>query len=213
MKKIKNNQTGFSALEIILIILLIGVLAGVGWYVWHSRTTNTASTAVQPALQTTKAATITPKPVDPYAGWQTVSTGDKDMSIKIPVSWIVTTCKPLDPSVLWISSSKSNAATCNAGNVGEVIFIWSTSAPDTSFHQYSNNLTSTDMTLNDVKGTKVSYTLSSDVPGAEAGSKGTKVIEYTFKRGNNYFTATYFQHLAGADDSTTFNKIVQSWKF
>jgi len=43
MKKL--NQGGFSAIETVLIIVMLGIIGGTGWYVWHSKqAANTALT-------------------------------------------------------------------------------------------------------------------------------------------------------------------------
>jgi type II secretory pathway pseudopilin PulG len=33
----KRTQRGFSAVEALLLVIIIGILVGVGWYVWHSQ--------------------------------------------------------------------------------------------------------------------------------------------------------------------------------
>lgn len=34
--KLRKNQTGFSAIEVLLILIFIAVLAFIGWYAWHN---------------------------------------------------------------------------------------------------------------------------------------------------------------------------------
>lgn len=55
MGAIRNKQAGFSAIEALLIIIVIGLLVFVGWYVWHARKTSPQ------LLQQTKQTVITPK--------------------------------------------------------------------------------------------------------------------------------------------------------
>jgi type II secretory pathway pseudopilin PulG len=31
----KNNQKGFSVVELVLLIMVAGLVGGVGWYVWN----------------------------------------------------------------------------------------------------------------------------------------------------------------------------------
>ncbi len=37
MKKLKNNQNGFGAMELVLVLVIIVILGGVGWYVLKAR--------------------------------------------------------------------------------------------------------------------------------------------------------------------------------
>lgn len=47
-----TNQKGFSALELILVIVVLGVVGGLGWYVWSSRISD-SDQAEQASSQTT----------------------------------------------------------------------------------------------------------------------------------------------------------------
>ena len=38
----KKNEKGFGAIEGIVVLIIVGLLGFVGWYVWHSRATKTA---------------------------------------------------------------------------------------------------------------------------------------------------------------------------
>jgi type II secretory pathway pseudopilin PulG len=50
----KKTQRGFSAVEALLLVIIIGMLVGVGWYVWHSQKqvdktySQTANSSVSP---------------------------------------------------------------------------------------------------------------------------------------------------------------------
>lgn len=62
----KSNSSGFVAIEMILILVVLAVAGGTGWYVWHSKQqTNKTYTATSQAAQstlpkTTKKSTSTP---------------------------------------------------------------------------------------------------------------------------------------------------------
>jgi predicted negative regulator of RcsB-dependent stress response len=36
MENMKKPQEGFSAVEALLILIIVAILGGVGWYVWHA---------------------------------------------------------------------------------------------------------------------------------------------------------------------------------
>lgn len=44
MKKLKNNEFGFSAIENLLIVVTMAVVVGVGWYVWNNKNLSHKST-------------------------------------------------------------------------------------------------------------------------------------------------------------------------
>jgi uncharacterized protein (UPF0333 family) len=64
MKKIKNNQMGFSAVEVLMLVVIVALLGTVGYlfYKNHNKTTPAATTTNTgaPATQTTPATTTTP---------------------------------------------------------------------------------------------------------------------------------------------------------
>ncbi len=41
----KTNQKGFSAVEVILVLVIVGLVAGFGWYVWQSKNKDDSKTA------------------------------------------------------------------------------------------------------------------------------------------------------------------------
>ena len=67
----KTNQTGFAAVEAVLIVVILAILGGTGWFVWHSKQatdaslTNTANS--QPGIAKKPAAPTSTKPVSSTA--------------------------------------------------------------------------------------------------------------------------------------------------
>lgn len=51
----KNNQKGFGALELIMIVVVVCLIGGVGWYVWQSKSMDT-STLETPATMSSETA-------------------------------------------------------------------------------------------------------------------------------------------------------------
>jgi hypothetical protein len=52
MRKTRDDQRGFSAVEALLILVIVGLLGFVGWYVWH--TNKKVDQLTESATQTTK---------------------------------------------------------------------------------------------------------------------------------------------------------------
>lgn len=56
----KRCQCGFAALESLLIVIILAIIGGMGYFVWHSRQTNTASTK-QEAISRSATKYVNPK--------------------------------------------------------------------------------------------------------------------------------------------------------
>jgi Tfp pilus assembly protein PilE len=88
-----RNQKGFSAVEALLIVIIVGMLGGVGYYVWHSQkqVDNTYSqTANSSAVPSKKVSSKTaPAATDPYAGWKNFTTQNAKVGFEYPASWTI----------------------------------------------------------------------------------------------------------------------------
>ena len=75
MGNIRKNETGFSAVEVVLVLVIVSLIGVVGFMVYknHNKKTATnsvATTTTTKPTTTTQTKTTTPVP-DPYAGWKT----------------------------------------------------------------------------------------------------------------------------------------------
>jgi type II secretory pathway pseudopilin PulG len=116
---VKKYQDGFSAIEGLLIVVIVGMLGGVGWYVWHANSqansnldhavnsSNNSADATKKAQENKKA--------NIYAGWKSFCDPISNIGcIKYPADWSIE--KYLDKTAqiqyVYISSpqnSKHNA--------------------------------------------------------------------------------------------------------
>ncbi|HVC36235.1 MAG TPA: hypothetical protein VNE40_02210 [Candidatus Dormibacteraeota bacterium] len=121
MGKLKNNQSGFSAVEIVLVLAVVVLIGVVGWLVYRNHhkintTAITTTTSAEPTT-TTKSPTTTPvQPANPYAGWKTFSLSSLGLSFQYPSSWTVTQGEPQCTGAIQVSmtppdSEISQAAT------------------------------------------------------------------------------------------------------
>ena len=84
MMKLKKNETGFSAVEIILVLVIIVLLGVVGWFVYKNQKktipspTTTANTTASTPAKTTTTTPTTPV-TDPNAGYLVI----KEWGVKI----------------------------------------------------------------------------------------------------------------------------------
>jgi type II secretory pathway pseudopilin PulG len=90
MKKLEN---GFSVVEALLIVIIVGMLGSVGWYVWHanSQTNKDLDSAVKSSNNSADATKKSQdnKKVSMYAGWKTYCDPLKVGCIKYPSNWTV----------------------------------------------------------------------------------------------------------------------------
>ncbi len=82
----KINQKGFSAVEILLVVLVVGLISAVGYLVYMNRHPKTATNSVTTASTVANTTKTSEKPaVDPYEGWQAYSA--RGFSVKYPPKW------------------------------------------------------------------------------------------------------------------------------
>lgn len=87
----RNNEQGFSWVEVLLIVVIVGMIGAVGFYVFKQR--NIANQAEQSGNQTnsttTTEAKTAPAPADPTANWKTYTSPLSGYTIKYPADWVV----------------------------------------------------------------------------------------------------------------------------
>ena len=84
MIKLKNS-TGFSAVEALLILIVISILGFTGWFVYNSQKAANKDYGSQQNTQANTAGVS--KPTTSYAGWQTYSLVSEGATIKYPPNW------------------------------------------------------------------------------------------------------------------------------
>jgi type II secretory pathway pseudopilin PulG len=84
----RANQRGFTAVEAILLLVVVGLIGGTGWYVWTQRTGkaqgNQPSSNTQTSEQTNNQQST--KAADETASW-TLFTSSKGWQLRIPDGW------------------------------------------------------------------------------------------------------------------------------
>ena len=90
----KSNQKGFTIVEILIVIVIIGLVATVSWLVYDRQKNRSISVSkVQPI--SSQEIKETPKQekekvADPYEGWKTYSDVKLGYAFKYPAEWVVT---------------------------------------------------------------------------------------------------------------------------
>lgn len=99
MNKIVKNEKGFSAVEIVLVVVIVALIGVVGWLVYknHHKTStlNPSTTSSKAATKSTISSTSSTKTtINPYAGWKTFSLSSLGLSFQYPSTWTVTQGQP-----------------------------------------------------------------------------------------------------------------------
>ncbi len=80
-----NQQAGFTVIEGLLILVVVGIIGGVGWFVLKSKNDSENTPKVQTDPEYIP--NVTQNKVDPYARWKTYHNDKYGFSIKYPEGW------------------------------------------------------------------------------------------------------------------------------
>jgi len=93
MRKLQKNENGFSAVELVLVLVIIVLIGAVGWLVYkdnHKNTTTSAkstSASTKSSTSTSTKTTTTPAATNPYAGWKTYCDTQSSTCLYYPSNW------------------------------------------------------------------------------------------------------------------------------
>lgn len=115
MKKVRNNNDGFSVVEVLLVLIIIILIVFVGWFIYHTDHTKTTTTLTN----TTATKTTTSKSTDTKVSYFTIS----QWGIRAPYSgslsleYSVQTSSPPDSASF--SSGQLDASDPNCKSSGD----------------------------------------------------------------------------------------------
>jgi hypothetical protein len=205
----KKNQEGFTIIEGLLILVIVSIIGGTGWYVYnaHNKTTDNFYNADAANSSIVKYKKKNP---DSTANWKTYSSAAGKYSLTYPANWPTQACE----DTLLMAGDKAHLGKCNTDGVGQIVI--GVTDGDHSSSSAPTNLcdspTKTSVTVDSVTGTKYSCTIASEqFVGPPA---GTEITDYIFYANNKTYVIEYFQ-LSGApkvlDDFNTM--ITKTLKF
>lgn len=180
MGKIKNNQDGFSAVETVLILVIVVLMGVVGFIVYKNQ--NKKTTADKPVASSKPETKTESKPAektDEYAGWKTYNSSTGSYSIKYPSTWILDS----PPS---------------GGNSGDVL-LTSSGAKTESFGIWLNQSNSSSPTSSTYSAfTQVPYSQGSVLQTLSNGIAVWEANQSLMANGNTYpDTCTPFESASG----------------
>jgi Tfp pilus assembly protein PilV len=214
----KKNQSGFSAIEALLILVIVGIIGGTGWYVMHAnKNTNDTlnNSGLGTATKSTKKASSVPAPqADPTASWTPYSSKTGKFSLKYPTTWATSTkvkgCDTEDSLILLGGDAKSVGKYCADG--GGQISVSSDDGNVVSSQELSKSvfpdLAKTNVTVNSVQGEKLVGTSNGGGFGIGVLPAGTKVEDYIFYTNGRTYLAEYTQLSSYPDVQSDFDLMV-----
>src|SRR5689334_22132151 len=129
MKKLTSQ--GFAALEALLIVVIVAILGGTGYYVYHanqktSDTLNSASKDAQSSPQKKSSK------VDPIANWTAFTSTKGQFSLKYPSSWVQPSHRELCVAgffdrALFLGPDSDSVLKCGSDDLGQIMV---NSSPD-----------------------------------------------------------------------------------
>lgn len=209
MNKIKNNQSGFSAVELILILLVVGLLGAVGFLVYKNQKKPAATTTT-----TTSTQKVTTEPtkaeVDPTADWTAFSSKEGEFSVKYPTAWVKLTCD--SDSGLFLAANASSLAKCGSDSGGQMLVASYKgnilSSQELKSDHYPDLVTES-VSVNGVTGKKQTGTYKSVPDEIGVGpADGDKKVMYTFYTNNRTYYASYSIKASYPDALSDFNLMV-----
>lgn len=84
----KSNQKGFSAAEALIILVIVGVIGGAGWYVWQSKNKSDSASTTNNTTQSTTPLTYKRTTTVPST-WKTYTNEKYKISLAYPTNWTV----------------------------------------------------------------------------------------------------------------------------
>lgn len=215
----KKNQDGFSIIESLLVLVIIGLVGFVGWYVWNSKTNtdkvlsvnNSGSPRFKKKANAKVAAGGSQKTVDPTKDWVPYASSSHKFTLKYPQNWAVAANPELcGPDTLLLGPTPEAVGKCATEGTGEVLFSFSDRYAcqplDSASYEGLKGELAFLYGIAGSKQTGVSKDTSTEGDGGLPA--GVKVIHYCFDDGNKHFTAFYRQLPSYPDVSADFNTIV-----
>ena len=220
-----KKQGGFAILEAFMLLVIVAIVGGIGWYVWQTNKNNAGGMgdnsiiAVVPIdnyedCLKSKLSKIDKKAFphtceskagkkftdpNPFANWKTYTSEAGKYTLKHPKGWNEDVCdQGATDLTLYLGPTKASSVICNSEHFSQILVVSTSAVPTKSEQELGSsysNQTSKKIVVDGVTGERQS--------GITRGGdfvgipKGTLVVRYFFlKPGRNYILA-YVQTPSG----------------
>jgi hypothetical protein len=205
-----KNQKGFSAVEGLLILVIVGLLGFVGWYVWSTgnKTRDNLDKAAKSSVNSDNQ-----KDNDLTKGWKEYVTEEGGFSLRYPGTWFTGANADLcEDNIFLLGPTKETAGVCATDGMSQMIFLSYVveSGPAGLSGEAYENIKIDKATADGVSGDRYSGTYKGDPEGTLVGGneKGMKAVIYHFETKGKHYKASYFQESKHQDVLKEFDLIV-----
>ena len=210
MKHSNFSQKGFAVVETALIIVILAIVGGTGYYIYQAnkKTSNTYNSAAKAAQSSPSK--VTKKKVaaaDPTANWTAYKSADGQFSLKYPADWVQPTNKDLCGAgffdrAVYLGPDTQSVLKCATEYFGQMGVV---SAAGNQVDDYKRrispvlykNVVLTPATASHVSGTRISALAINQSDSLGGFPDNTVVVEYVFYANGNTYVAKYAQVPAG----------------
>ncbi|HEX7633289.1 MAG TPA: hypothetical protein VF401_03110 [Candidatus Saccharimonadales bacterium] len=221
MKKL--DRSGFSAIEAIIALVIICVIGGVGYAVYHHNK-KTDDSIKSSSTQSSSAVSSLPKDAKKAkAAPKTYSDPGGKFSLQYPGTWVTATNPSLcSDGIFLVAPDAQSVGKCATENFGQISITADAgdvqSDNDLNGDPGFKNPVATNVSVAGVTGTRFQGVAASD-PGGEgdfsvqasafAFPVGSTVVRYMFFTNNTTYIATYVQHPSGAGSTNVLSDFDQ----
>jgi len=206
-----KNQNGFSAIEGLLILVIVGIIGFTGWFVWQSN--NKVSDNLKGNSSTADFAKTKKSPVDPTANWTSYSSPVGNFTVQYPKTWVTATNPELCTNteltgMFLLGADSSSVGKCATDGGGQMAITWRTDRTfcgDMEGDAWQQN-SKQDVTVGGVKATKIEAT-AKEVQGIGE-PEGTKIAQYCAVANGSTYIAVYTQRSSYPNALDDFNTMV-----
>jgi len=187
MNKFKNNESGFSVVEIVMVIVIVGLIGAVGYLVYKNQHKTTKTVVVTKVV---KAPSQSNPSTDITKNWIKYKSTDGGFSFKYPKEWVTSANMTGCPSGLLMLGANSNSiGQCGGNNFGQMTVTWQPVKAQCGLGTSVWTINSTkNVTVSGVSGLETNAT--SKVVTA-SGPTGTSTIQYCFITNSTMYIANY----------------------
>lgn len=203
-----SNQKGFSPIQILLVLIVLGLIGGTGYYVWQSRNKTNATLEQTAKSQGEAQKTDTKKAAaDTTADWVTYTSTGGVFTLKHPKAWAAAKSPELcSENLVLFGANASSVGTCASENGGQISV---SSAEGTLDDEYALSTTqytgikSTVLAVDGIQGSRSEGVAQDQMTGEGPGglADGTKVVQYIFVANNNRTYLARYVQAAGYPDA------------
>lgn len=208
-----RSQKGFSAVEAIIILIVVALLALGGWYVWKKNNKDT-DTNKNTASQQKETPKEDEKPVDPTEGWTSYANEKGKYSLKHPASWVMASnLDACTEGLVLLAPSGATLGKCASEYFGQVGVSSREGDERDNFtfkEAYYTNVQDEPVTVAGITGNKYTTVVSGMDNEVVVGASpdNTKIVRYVFFTNNRTYVADYIQEPTYPDALSDFNLIV-----